>query len=103
MAVPEKQVSCAFCVRFFMNRAVKSSYPCGQEGREGPEINLKGRIPVMKKLSLLLAIVMLASCLGFGAAAEEEHAKAPFSSYDEVNQAITIIKAEGETRRNWAT
>ena len=50
----------------------------------------------MKKLSLLLAIVMLASCLGFGASAEEEHAKAPFSSYDEVNAAITVIPAEGD-------
>ena len=50
----------------------------------------------MRKLSLLLAIVMLVSCIGFGAVAEEEHAKAPFSSYDEVTQAITIIPAEGD-------
>ena len=50
----------------------------------------------MKKLSLLLAVVMLFSCLGFSAFAEEEHKAAPFSSYDEVNAAIRIIPASGD-------
>ena len=59
----------------------------------------------MKKLSLLLAIVMLAGCVQLGAVAEGaetaavpegDWAKAPFSSYEEVNEAITIIPAEGD-------
>ena len=53
----------------------------------------------MKKLSLLLAIVMLISSIGRAAMAEEPAPAATgsrFQSYDEVNAAITIIKAEGD-------
>ena len=56
----------------------------------------------MKKLSLLLAVVMLVCCVQLGAFAETaeapagDWAKAPFSSYEEVNEAITIIPAEGD-------
>ena len=53
----------------------------------------------MKKLSLLLAIVMLISSIGLAAFAEEAEPAATssrFKSYEEVNAAITIIPAEGD-------
>ncbi|MBO4884517.1 MAG: hypothetical protein J5602_04330, partial [Clostridia bacterium] len=50
----------------------------------------------MKKLSLLLALMMLLSGVSVTALAEEGGKAAPFSSYDEVNAAIAIIPAEGE-------
>ena len=51
----------------------------------------------MKKLSFLLAIVMLFNCMSFASVAEEAPAATyRFSSYDEVNNAITIIPAEGD-------
>lgn len=49
----------------------------------------------MKKLSLLLAAVMLLSCMHLGAFAEEP-IQVRFTSYDQVNEAITIIPAEGD-------
>ena len=49
----------------------------------------------MKKLSLLLALVMLMSCLHLGAFAEGP-IEVRFTSYDQVNAAITIIPAEGD-------
>lgn len=49
----------------------------------------------MKKLSLLLAIVMLVSCLGVVPSAEET-ATSRFTSYDQVNEAITVIPASGD-------
>lgn len=50
----------------------------------------------MKKLSLLLAVVMLLSCAGLPALAEEAPKAAPFTSYDQVNEAIVVIPAEGD-------
>ena len=50
----------------------------------------------MKKFSLLLALVMLLSCLHLGAFAEEGPIEVRFTSYDQVNAAITIIPAEGD-------
>ena len=50
----------------------------------------------MKKLSLLLALMMLLSGVSVTAFAEDAGKAAPFSSYDEVNAAIAIIPAEGE-------
>ena len=49
----------------------------------------------MKKLSLLLAAVMLLSCLHLGAFAEGP-IEVRFTSYDQVNAAITIIPADGD-------
>ena len=46
----------------------------------------------MRKLSLFLAAVMLFGCLGLTAYAEEP-AQARFTSYEQVNAAITIIQA----------
>ena len=50
----------------------------------------------MKKLSLLLAVIMLISCMGLTAFAEDAVQASRFSSYEEVNEAIEIIPAEGE-------
>ena len=53
----------------------------------------------MKKLSLLLAVVMLISSIGLAASAEDAAPAAiqsRYQSYDEVNAAITIIPAEGD-------
>ena len=47
----------------------------------------------MKKLSLFLALVMLISSIGLTAFAQEATAEPRFSSYDEVNEAITVIPA----------
>ena len=55
----------------------------------------KGDI-TMKKLSLLLAIIMLISCMGLPALAENTVEAAPFASYEQVNEAITVIPAEGD-------
>ena len=46
----------------------------------------------MRKLSLFLAAVMLFGCLGLTAYAEEP-TQARFTSYEQVNAAITIIQA----------
>lgn len=50
----------------------------------------------MKKLSLLLAVIMLISSMGLTALAEDAAAAAPFTSYDQVNEAITVIPADGD-------
>jgi len=52
----------------------------------------------MKKLSWMLAVIMLITSIGLTAFAEEgaPAAGSRFQSYDEVNKAITIIPAEGE-------
>ncbi len=50
----------------------------------------------MKKLSLLLAVIMLISSMGLTAFAEDAAAAAPFTSYDQVNEAITVIPADGD-------
>lgn len=55
----------------------------------------KGDI-TMKKLSLLLAMIMLISCMGLPALAENTATAAPFASYEQVNEAITVIPAEGD-------
>ena len=47
----------------------------------------------MKKLSLFLAMVLLISSIGLTAFAQEATAEPRFSSYDEVNEAITVIPA----------
>ena len=48
----------------------------------------------MKKLSLFLALMLLFSSIGLTAFAQEEVQLSPrFSSYDEVNEAITVIPA----------
>ena len=49
----------------------------------------------MKKFSLLLALVMLLSCLHLGAFAEGP-IEVRFTGYDQVNAAITIIPASGD-------
>lgn len=50
----------------------------------------------MRKLSLLLAVVMLVSSMGLTALAEEPARTATFTSYEQVNEAITIIPASGD-------
>ena len=47
----------------------------------------------MKKLSLFLALMLLFSSIGLTAFAQEATASPRFSSYDEVNEAITVIPA----------
>ena len=47
----------------------------------------------MKKLSLFLALMLLFSSIGLTAFAQEATASPRFSSYDEVNEAITVISA----------
>ena len=52
----------------------------------------------MKKVSLLLVLVMLLGCMNLTAVLAEAPAAAPFTSYDEVNAAITVIPASGEQK-----
>ena len=47
----------------------------------------------MKKLSLFLALMLLFSSIGLTAFAQEAQLSPRFSSYDEVNEAITVIPA----------
>lgn len=47
----------------------------------------------MKKLSLLVAIIMLLGCMNLTALGEDAAPAAHFTSYDQVNEAITIIPA----------
>ena len=50
----------------------------------------------MKKLSLMLALVMLLTCTGLSAAFAEEADGTRLTSYDQVNSLIRIIPAEGD-------
>ena len=47
----------------------------------------------MKKLSLFLALMLLFSSIGLTAFAQEAQLSPRFNSYDEVNEAITVIPA----------
>ena len=50
----------------------------------------------MKKVSLLLALVMLLTCVNLTGVLAEEAPAQRFTSYDEVNAAIKVIPAEGD-------
>ena len=51
---------------------------------------------ILKKLSLMLALVMLLTCTGLSAAFAEEADGTRLTSYDQVNSLIRIIPAEGD-------
>ena len=85
--------------RNFIITAQECLLSCKQHREEGilPKSGKDGKH--MKKLSLLLAIVMLISSIGLAAFAEDTAPAAiqsRYQSYDEVNAAITIIPAEGD-------
>ena len=50
----------------------------------------------MRKLSLLLAIVMIVFSLSFATHAEESANGPRFTSYDQVNELISILPTDGE-------